>query len=54
MAYLGKEKKKDLRFICEMLGLTALEEMKMTKLHTVIITHADYENGYTKNILTIP
>ncbi|GFU56912.1 hypothetical protein TNCV_2437891 [Trichonephila clavipes] len=53
MAYLGKARKEDLRQLAEELNLNVGDNMKMADLSKLITTHPDYDEEFSKNLLTI-
>ncbi|GFU96439.1 retrovirus-related Pol polyprotein from transposon opus [Trichonephila clavipes] len=53
MAYLGKARKEDLRQLAEELNLNVGDNMKMADLNKLITTHPDYDEEFSKNLLTI-
>ncbi|GFX52773.1 hypothetical protein TNCV_3719631 [Trichonephila clavipes] len=53
MAYLGKARKEDLRQLAEELNLNVEDNMKMADLSKLITTHPDYDEEFSKNLLTI-
>lgn len=52
MAFFGKGKRGNLQVFCDDLCLTATEEFELVDLLNLITTHANYEQEYTKNLLT--
>ncbi|GFY01673.1 hypothetical protein TNCV_2608561 [Trichonephila clavipes] len=53
MAYLGKARKEDLRLLAEELNLNVGDNMKIADLSKLITTHPDYDEEFSKNLLTI-
>ncbi|GFY58122.1 hypothetical protein TNIN_459491 [Trichonephila inaurata madagascariensis] len=53
MVYLGKARKKDLRLLAEELNLNVGDNMKIADLSKLIATHTDYDEDFSKNLLTI-
>ncbi|GFY54802.1 hypothetical protein TNIN_10741 [Trichonephila inaurata madagascariensis] len=53
MAYLGKARKEDLKLLAEELNLNVGDNMKIADLSKLIITHPDYDEEFSKNLLTI-
>ncbi|GFY33755.1 hypothetical protein TNCV_4594671 [Trichonephila clavipes] len=53
MAYLGKARKEDLRQLAEELNLNVGDNMKMADLSKLITPHPDYDEEFSKNLLTI-
>ncbi|GFX77176.1 hypothetical protein TNCV_1679591 [Trichonephila clavipes] len=53
MAYLGKARKEDLRLLAEELNLNVRDNMKIADLSKLITTHPDYDEEFSKNLLTI-
>ncbi|GFS50213.1 retrovirus-related Pol polyprotein from transposon opus [Trichonephila inaurata madagascariensis] len=53
MAYLGKARKEDLRLLAEELNLNVGNNMKIADLSKIITTHPDYDEEFSKNLLTI-
>ncbi|GFX35428.1 hypothetical protein TNCV_102351 [Trichonephila clavipes] len=53
MAYLGKARKEDLRQLAEELNLNVGDNMKIADLSKLITTHPDYDEEFSKNLVTI-
>ncbi|GFW75336.1 CCHC-type domain-containing protein [Trichonephila clavipes] len=53
MAYLGKALKENLRQLAEELNLNVGDNMRMADLSKLITTHPDYDEEFSKNLLTI-
>ncbi|GFV85375.1 hypothetical protein TNCV_3772001 [Trichonephila clavipes] len=53
MAYLGKARKEDLRQLAEELNLNVGDNMKMADLSKLITTQPDYDEEFSRNLLTI-
>ncbi|GFY42122.1 hypothetical protein TNIN_140501 [Trichonephila inaurata madagascariensis] len=53
MAYVGKARKEDLRLLAEELNLNVGDNMKIADLSKLITTHPDYDEEFSKNLLTI-
>ncbi|GFY37363.1 CCHC-type domain-containing protein [Trichonephila inaurata madagascariensis] len=53
MAYLGKTRKEDLKLLAEELNLNVEDNMKIADLSKLIATHPDYDEEFSKNVLTI-
>ncbi|GFW79905.1 retrovirus-related Pol polyprotein from transposon opus [Trichonephila clavipes] len=53
MAYLGKARKEDLRLFAEELNLNVGENMKTSDLSKLITLFPDYDEDFSKNLLTI-
>ncbi|GFX42151.1 hypothetical protein TNCV_2135661 [Trichonephila clavipes] len=53
MAYLGKAQKEDPRLLAEELNLNVGDNMKIADLSKLITTHPDYNEEFSKNLLTI-
>ncbi|GFX55065.1 hypothetical protein TNCV_2305851 [Trichonephila clavipes] len=53
MAYLGKARKEDLKLLAEELNLNVGNNMKIADLSKLITTHPDYDEEFSKILLTI-
>ncbi|GFY40524.1 hypothetical protein TNIN_134261 [Trichonephila inaurata madagascariensis] len=51
--FKGKARKEDLRLLAEELNFNVGDNMKIADLSKLITTHPDYDEEFSKNLLTI-